>query len=213
MTLSIKIHLDGVTGIAWALDRTKLSYGRNKPTGEVNPSDIPTGSDLLLGNQLVVSGSSHSKFMRCIAVYLTIRAPRLWWQEFSTYKVGTVELSESTMHTIMKRSLTKDDFSGDINPAHLDWLNEQVAQKNFVTVKANLPEGFMQTRGVFLNYQVLKTMYEQRRSHRLQEWQDFCDWVRDNMPFSFLITDEEPSICVGANTEDELREFYKYKKS
>ncbi len=211
--LSIEIYLDGVTGIAWALDRTKLSYGRNKSTGEMLPSDVPTGDDLLLGNRLVTSGSSHSKFMRCIAVYLTIRAPRYWLQEFSTYKVGTVELSGSTMHTIMKRPLTKDDFSGDINPAHLDWLNEQIAQKNFVTVKANLPEGFMQTRGIFLNYQVLKTMYGQRRSHRLQEWQDFCDWVRDNIPFSFLITGKEPIIYAGVSTDDELREFYKYRKT
>jgi hypothetical protein len=37
------------------------------------------------------------------------------------------------------------------------------------------------------NYRQLKTIYHQRKNHRLPEWLDFCDWVR-GLPYSYFIT-------------------------
>lgn len=59
------------------------------------------------------AGTDHRKFMRMITVYLDITAPLYWWKEFSTYKVGTVANSCSTMHCIHKKEFTRDDFSSE----------------------------------------------------------------------------------------------------
>ena len=73
-------------------------------------------NDLDLMKRLRRSGSDHRKFMRMITVYLDITAPLYWWKEFSTYKVGTVANSCSTMHCIHKKEFTLEDFSCE----HLD---------------------------------------------------------------------------------------------
>lgn len=57
------------------------------------------------------AGTDHRKFMRMITVYLDITAPLYWWKEFSTYKVGTVANSCSTMHKIQAKEFTMEDFS------------------------------------------------------------------------------------------------------
>ena len=46
---------------------------------------------------------------------------------------------------------------------------------------ASLPSGFCLGATMVTNYQQLKTMYHQRRFHKLQEWHDFCDWC-DTLP-------------------------------
>lgn len=68
-------------------------------------------NDLKLMQSLVKAGTDHSKFMRMINVTLDIVAPLYWWKEFDTYKVGTVRNSCSTMHKIMAKEFTLDDFS------------------------------------------------------------------------------------------------------
>lgn len=68
-------------------------------------------NDLGLMKRLCKAGTDHRKFMRMIVVYVDITAPLYFWKEFSTYKVGTVANSCSTMHTIHKHEFTLDDFS------------------------------------------------------------------------------------------------------
>ena len=70
-------------------------------------------NDLALMRKLVKAGSDHRKFLRQIMVSMDITAPRYWWPEFDTYKVGTTANSTSTMHTIHKRPFVLDDFSMD----------------------------------------------------------------------------------------------------
>lgn len=40
-----------------------------------------------------------------------------------------------------------------------------------------LPNGWLQTRTLSLNYENLRSMYFQRKSHKLTEWHQFCDWI------------------------------------
>ena len=47
-------------------------------------------ADLNLMQQLSIAGTDRRKFMRMIPVYVRITAPLYWWEEFDTYKVGTV---------------------------------------------------------------------------------------------------------------------------
>lgn len=53
-----------------------------------------------------------------------------------------------------------------------------------------LPSSYNQKRTVMLNYEVLANMYKSRKNHKLDEWNDFCDWVK-TLPYSELITGEE----------------------
>lgn len=46
-----------------------------------------------------------------------------------------------------------------------------------------LPESWLQTRTVTLNYENLRNMYSQRKNHRLTEWHSFCNWIL-SLPYS-----------------------------
>lgn len=104
---------------SWDKSDSRLCEGsvkREECRGEVcrEPSgcDYCVGkNDLALMKKLAAAGTDHRKFMRMINVTCDITAPRYWWTEFDTYKVGTVRNSCSTMHTIAEKEFTLDDFS------------------------------------------------------------------------------------------------------
>lgn len=173
---------------------------------EIGPNDL----DLM--RRLCAAGSDHRKFMRMIVVYCDITAPLYWWKEFDTYKVGTVENSCSTMHKIHTKEFTTDDFShehilqetftGLVNPTTLlngivHALNEnrklysQTKNKTYWWQMIQLlPSSYNQKRTLLLNYEVLTNIYNSRRNHKLDEWHDFCDWIK-TLPYSELITGKE----------------------
>lgn len=125
------------------------------------------------------SSSGHDKFLRMLNATFLISAPRYWWSEFDTYKIGTVALSASTMHTLKYEPLTQESFSFPINDEYLKYLNEIRINADLTTLKAVLPEGFIQTRMVQISGATLKNMYNQRHSHPLFEWRIFCiDYIK-----------------------------------
>ena len=130
-------------------------------------------------------------------VSVDITAPRYWWAEFDTYKVGTVANSCSTMHTIHRRDLTLDDFSTDgLTEKSLYMLNDMIQYLNamrlaFVDTEDKkyrrqlimlLPQNFNQMRTVTLNYEVLLNQYHARKQHKLDEWHIYCDWIK-SLPY------------------------------
>lgn len=163
--------------------------------------------DLALMKKLAKAGSDHGKFLRMITVYMDITAPLYWWKEFDTYKVGTVANSCSTMHKIHAKEFTLDDFSCEkLNDASLDALKViidclETNRKMFLVLDRVeskdawwqmiqlLPSSYNQKRTVQLNYQVLKNMYHARKNHKLDEWREFCEWIK-SLPYSELITGE-----------------------
>ena len=68
-----------------------------------------------------------------------------------------------------------------------------------------LPTSYNQTRTVMLNYEVLANIYKSRKDHKLDEWHEFCDWIKE-LPYSELITGEDqkleyadqPGLALGA---------------
>lgn len=52
-----------------------------------------------------------------------------------------------------------------------------------------LPSSYNQTRNVMLNYEVLANIYHSRKNHKLDEWRDFCKWIEEKVPYSWLITE------------------------
>ena len=166
-------------------------------------------NDLDLMKRLRRSGSDHRKFMRMITVYLDITAPLYWWKEFSTYKVGTVANSCSTMHKIHAKEFTLDDFSHEhlvmetykcleytikmLNGYREIYLQTK-DKKYWWQLIQLLPSSYNQKRTIMLNYEVLANMYKSRRNHKLDEWHEFCDWIEE-LPYSELITGEMSVKC------------------
>lgn len=68
-------------------------------------------NDLKLMKTLSKAGNDHAKYLRMINVTCDITAPRFWWTEFDTYRVGVEKNSCSTMHTIHKKPFDREDFS------------------------------------------------------------------------------------------------------
>lgn len=93
-------------------------HGMRNPMNSWHKSDSHFGEtfwcigdkDLELAQRLVLAGSEHGKFMRQIFVSADITAPIFWWKEMDTYKVGTTANSTSTMHKLVSKPITEDDF-------------------------------------------------------------------------------------------------------
>ena len=168
-------------------------------------------ADVDLMQRLANAGTDHRKFMRMMPVYVRITAPLYWWKEFDTYKVGTVANSCSTMHKIMDKEFTLEDFSVERMSDYLlvgvealvDTLNtlrdlyinydkyddpETPKQKIWDSVIQLLPSSYNQTRNVMMNYEVLANIYKSRKDHKLDEWREFCKWI-EHLPFHELITE------------------------
>ena len=144
--------------------------------------------DFELIKKLVAAGPSHRKFMRQILLSVDITAPRYWWTQFDTYKVGVTACSESTMHTLMKRPLTFEDVGIEEEDMHRDdqlgvikYVNDAIVTGNFRRAIKLLPQGYRQKRHVTMNYEVVRTIREQRKGHKLDEWREFIEWA-DKLP-------------------------------
>ena len=168
-------------------------------------------NDLNLAQRMIKAGTSDRKFMRQIFVSVDITAPLYWWKEFDTYKIGTVANSTSTMHKLASTPITIDCFEiddltrelkvFDQEPYNYDttidgcWediicicetlrqrYNETKDKRYWKELIRILPEGWLQTRTVTLNYEVLRNIYFQRRYHKLTEWHRFCEWI-EQLPY------------------------------
>lgn len=53
-----------------------------------------------------------------------------------------------------------------------------------------MPNGFIITARMTTNYRELKNIYNQRNTHRLQEWRDFCKQLRELPYFDQLALGE-----------------------
>jgi hypothetical protein len=122
-------------------------------------------------------GAGHNKFLRQIQFYVDIEAPRAFWSEFDTYKVGTVAQSESTMHTLAKRPPTYEDFEKGTTVATMDCFIRQWhdLKGNVTVLKENLPEGYLQRRLVTMNYETVRNITAQRTGHRYSRWGEFIE--------------------------------------
>ena len=202
-------------------DKSDSRECRDLFCGECNEECLPYSNGFIIGSsdfdlmkRLDKAGTEHRKFMRMITVYVDITAPLYWWKEFSTYKVGTVANSCSTMHKIHAKEFTLEDFSCEhlmdfeekeklkFSPLGtlqntIDELNdcrevylETKDKKYWWQLIQLLPSSYNQKRTVMLNYEVLANMYHQRKNHKLDEWRTFCEWIK-TLPCSELITGEE----------------------
>ena len=170
-------------------------------------------NDLDLLQRLIKGGPEHRKFMRQIIVSVDITAPLYWWKEFDTYKIGTTANSTSTRHKLTSKPITidcfeMDDFDEsakvyDCEPYNPDvyireiWEDKVIEvceylRRSYLETKDKkywkeliriLPESWLQTRTVTMNYENLYSLVRQRRGHKLVEWAQFIDWVH-TLPYA-----------------------------
>lgn len=161
--------------------------------------------DHKLAVKLSKAGSEHAKYLRQIMISVDIIAPLKWWDEANTYHFFETN-STSAMHTLGKQYITPDSFSfEDLDDDILDYYMEllNIARKRWENSGKKKPSrewrqmimltasGFNYRRTFTSNFSQLRTMYFQRKNHRLSEWHAFCKWV-DELPYSELITLREP---------------------
>lgn len=188
---------------SWSNSDSYITDINNKNKGQFRegwgyqPDYIIGENDLKLCKKLIKAGSSDRKFLRMIHVQVDVLAPLYFWKEASTYKVATTMNSCSTMHTLHKKELDLDDFSlnhltsadGTTEMLHIiDFINDQIKSYNkekeamfkknyWWNIIQTLPSSYNQLRTWDLDYETLLSIYFQRRSHKLDEWKKFCDWI------------------------------------
>lgn len=189
-TVGIEVHQ--VAGIEWA-----ISGARNAHNSWIHSDTVDNTmgqKDLTLAKKLVKSGPEHAKFLRQIQVWMDVKMPRYWWQEFDTYHFH-VSQSTSTMHRLFEHSkpITLDCFVFNpseffimeevvkcLNGMREVWLvareekNVELMNEMLISAKRILPEGYLQLRTISTNYAELINIYKQRGQHRLPEWRTFC---------------------------------------
>lgn len=183
-------------------------HGMRNPLDSWEKSDSRTGrigqKDKELSMKLAHAGAEHAKHLRMVMVWVDITAPRYWWTEFDTYRIGVEKVSCSTMHKLMARQLTTDDFETDekFSPALVSAVYEinmrmnQYAEANDPDTKKAiwreiiqiLPQSYLQKRTVMMSYAALRNIYRQREGHKLVEWQRFREWC-ERLPESWMITE------------------------
>lgn len=178
----LEIRTLEIAGLRSVLEALRLPFGKDcrsfttfEHTSNGNRHDFHSycdinEKDMKLMSTLVKRGDEHSKCLRGLIVYAEISAPRFWWVEADTYRIGSERLSsESTVH-IQGKGLSTEEL---------------------VKMKSELKEGTIQKRVQYFSYQTLRRIYFQRRNHRLPMWHDFCKWI-ESLPFSKeLITCEK----------------------
>lgn len=185
---------------------------------EDGPNFVIGTDDYRVMTNLIKGGQEHRKGLRGIVVCAEINAPRFWWSQWDQYRHVLYTSSESTMHTLRKEEFGRDqfDFDWDNAPTYMteamnhmievmkiarDDMNDASGEDKLVLLrqlKGMLPESYLQRRGLAVNYETLGLMYEQRKDHRLKEWNtDFVNWVH-TLPYSEFITHEWEGVDTGA---------------
>lgn len=146
---------------------------------------------------LAFKGGGHNKFLESIQIWVYIQAPRCFWSEFDTYRVGMTKNSSSTMHTLDKRYVVPEDFSPNTSFSSIKAFNDCITMykevgnsyyKDITFLKDNLPEGWLQERQLCFNYMTLQNIIRQRENHRLKYWKQFCTEILSMVEYPELLT-------------------------
>lgn len=164
-------------------------------TSEVTEKDLARAIKLGTTKQ----GAGHDNFLKGILVQLDVTAPLYWWKQAQRYHWFDFISSQSTMHCLLKFDI-RTQCVDEVDDRVIKVLEELVAEFNALpefdeskktkwrTLVATLPCGFCLGATMTTNYQQLKTMYYQRRTHKLEEWKIFCEWCESLPGFNDLTT-------------------------
>ena len=158
------------------------------------------------------TGSGHDNFMNGIVVQFDLTFTNKAWVEAERYHFLDFVSSQSTMHRITKFDLDQayisyvdpriitimkekvkdyNDLQADIKRLKAEGKDtstlDDLARSKYLEILYSNPAGFRLTARMTTNYRQLKTIYFQRRDHRLPEWRAFCKWI-ETLPYAEFIT-------------------------
>lgn len=136
------------------------------------------------------NGSGHQTFLSGIRVSFDLIYPNYISPELQRYHWVDIVTSSSKMHRLAKMDYRKC-FNKYVLPQTIEIMeqlskayNEDPTYENFITLVSNCPQGIELFMRISTNYLQLKTIYNQRKSHKLKEdWGAFCRFV-ESLPYA-----------------------------
>ncbi len=172
----------------------------------VKASKYPMALDTDVPNSLITNtviklaqskkGEGHDQFLTGCLVAFDLTCSNKMWVEMERYRFVYFVSSQSTMHRAGKFDIASqcNNYVDKCILRRLNKLQQQYiddpTSENYLTLLYNIPSGFELTARLTTNYRSLKTIYSQRKDHRLPEWREFCEWIK-SLPNSELIIGEE----------------------
>lgn len=206
MEIKDLIHRVEVFGFESSVRGSKypMSIDLDKVTDEVVPRTKALAN--------AIPGSGHDNFMNGIIVQFDLTFTNKAWVEAERYHFLDFISSQSTMHRITKFNLD-ETYVEYVDPRMVEIMKEKVKayreleeqqreqtavsveerellKEKYLEILYSNPAGFKITARMTTNYRQLKTIYLQRKDHRLPEWRVFCQWVK-TLPYSEFITGEK----------------------
>lgn len=146
------------------------------------------------------AGSGHDQFLTGIIVQFDLTFSVKAWTEAERYHFFDFVSSQSTMHCITKFDLDKA-YNEYVDPRIVEIMKEKVddfnkeaeyvmRQRKYLEILYSNPCGFRLTARMTTNYRQLKTIYYQRKNHRLPEWREFCGFVETLPNFKELVLED-----------------------
>lgn len=161
-------------------------------------------------------GEGHDNWLNGIIVQFDITFTIKAWLEAERYHFLDFVSSQSTMHRITKFDLDTS-YIEYVDKRCIDIMKEKVKRYNSIreiierdditeTMKELFkkeidelwlqiiytnPCGMKLTARMTTNYRQLKTIYAQRKNHRLLEWRVLCAWIETLPNSEFIIGKEE----------------------
>lgn len=194
-----EVVIDGVMSIrnvdVYGIDAAlvRAGYPMSTEIDDMEHSIKEQGHDKLIKRGAALGkspvGHGDDKFLRQIIVSFDLIMPRYMWAEFDTYGF-TVKNSQSTMHRTKQLNYIAlaDKYVDPVIMQRFLALKQiyynNPTEENLLKVKANLPEGIRIGAGIVTNYAQLRTIYFQRKAHRLPQWREIiCPWIK-SLPYA-----------------------------
>jgi len=190
----------------FGLNRTIKASGNSFKAGEIDTTQSLIDKDIdraiTLGTS-TLPHQSHDSYLKGVIVQFDIKYPQYWTPEAQRYHFFEIVMSSSKMHRLTTMaSKDFDTFKSQFNKyvdddailkiqSYVKNYNETQSKDDkyyyFMKMISNLPSGYELWMTVTTNYLQLKTMYTQRKNHKLKEdWGEFCNWCLTLPKFSEL---------------------------
>ena len=137
-------------------------------------------------------GSGHGNFLCGIRVAFDIKYPSYFTPELQRYHFNDIVTSSSKMHRLVNMDMdacfnkyVTEDSKTQMKSL-LQIYNKDKSYENFMLVLSNCPLGIELFMRCTTNYLQLKTIYHQRKHHKLKEdWVDaFCKGFIEKLPYA-----------------------------
>jgi len=128
-------------------------------------------------------GTGHDQFLTGIIVQFDLTLSIKAWVEAERYHFFDFVSSQSTMHRVLKFDPEKQcneyvfEDTTELLKCLIKRYEKDPTPENYLYVLYNVPVGYRITARMTTNYRQLKTIYRQRKNHRLPEWREFCKWI------------------------------------